>query len=310
MKYFVGLDGGGTKTKCVVTDENLNILFEQSDGPSAFLHLGTEPVSQTIYKLISKAAKSLKIEISNFNAILIGSTGAGRKKDAAKLKYSFKRFLKNKGIVFNNFYVESDARIALEGAFSGQPGSILIAGTGSIMFGKDKNGKIYRVGGFGKLIGDDGSGFSIGRKGLIAVARYYDGRGSATVLRKLLSDNFKIKNTSQLITEVYQNNFDIALFAPFVINAAFEGDKISKQIIQEESDELIAHVKAMQKRLNIETMKLSLIGGTIANDNFYSKIFKKKIDEETKNVIIQLPDYPPEIGAVLMAINYYKKLNK
>lgn len=301
MKYLIGLDGGGTKTKCVITDFNLNVLFECSGGPSNFLMLGTEEVSKTILNLITECKDNLKIEFSDVESIVIGTTGAGRRSDAELLENAFNDYCKNQGVELKDFGVESDARIALEGAFAGQPGSILIAGTGSIMFGKDRNGVIHRVGGFGRFIGDEGSGYMIGRKGLISVAKHFDGRGTLTLLTKLLDEKFNIKDPASLITEIYKNKFDIASVTPLVIEAANRGDEICMNIIEEESEELIEHIQSMINLLKEKVFKLSLIGSTITTDNLYANIFKDKVKEYFDNVEIIEPIYPPAIGAALMA---------
>ena len=275
-KYFIGLEGGGTKTKCVVTDYDLNPLFECEGGPTNFLIIGTQKASETILELIVKSMNHLGISTNDVESILIGVSGAGRKSDAVRLKDDFINYADSKEYTFKSFNVESDARISLEGAFSGKPGSLLIAGTGSVIFGKDKNNVIHRAGGFGRFIGDEGSGYSVGRKGLNAVSKEFDGRGVKTELTKILEKDFGIKNSSQLIIEIYNHNFDIASFAPKVIEAAESGGNNSKQILNEETDELILHVKSMYKILNEEKMNLSLIGGLIENKNYYSDLFKSK----------------------------------
>ncbi|VAX17346.1 N-acetylglucosamine kinase of eukaryotic type, partial [hydrothermal vent metagenome] len=198
------------------------------------------------------------------------------------------------------FVVESDARIALEGAFSGKPGSILIAGTGSIMFGKDSRGNIHRVGGFGRILGDEGSGFHIGRSGLTAVAKQFDGRGETTKLMTLLKEKFNIANSKELILAVYKNNFDIPTVAPLVIQAAEDGDLVCKKIIQTEVDELLLHIKSMKRLLNEEELKISLIGGTITTNNFYARLFKKKVNNIDR-VKISEPELEPAVGAALLA---------
>ncbi|MEO8398565.1 MAG: BadF/BadG/BcrA/BcrD ATPase family protein, partial [Ignavibacteriaceae bacterium] len=209
MKYLIGIDGGGTKTHCVITNHDGKILFECYGAASNFLIRGTEKVSETILNLIDECKNNLKINYSDIESILIGTTGAGRRSDAERLEEAFIRFSKSQGITFNNFRVESDARIALEGAFSGKPGSILIAGTGSIMFGKDSKGGVHRVGGFGRFIGDEGSGFSIGKKGLTAISKNFDGRGEQTLLTDLINEKFKIDSPGKLIIEIHKNNLDI-----------------------------------------------------------------------------------------------------
>ena len=301
MKYLIGLDGGGTKTQCVITDFKLKVISESAGGPSNFLMLGTETVSETLFDLISECISKAGIDFGELAAAVLGTTGAGRKKDAEKLGKDFVEFAKNKGVDFNSFSVESDARIALEGAFSGKPGTILIAGTGSIMFGKDRKGEIHRVGGFGRLIGDEGSGYMIGRKGLIALAKEYDGRGGKTLLAGLVDEKFGISNPANLITEIYNNKFDIASAAPLVINAAEKGDPICISILEDETKELIRHVEAMKKLLMDASVKLCLIGGIISTGNYFSKLFEEKINKAVPGVQINKPDYPPVMGAILMA---------
>ena len=301
MDYIIGMDGGGTKTQCIITDINGEKLFECSGNASNFLVQGTEKVSETIYNLITECKNQLKINTEDIKAILIGSTGAGRENDAKKLENDFNSFAEKKGTKFNVFRVESDARIALEGAFSGKPGSILIAGTGSIMFGKDGNGNILRVGGFGRYLGDEGSGFVIGKKGLVAVSKEFDGRGGHTIISELIAEKFKIETSEKLITEIYKNNFDIASIAPLVITAADQNDKSALKIIDEETDELILHIKSMLSKINQSKLDLVLIGGLITNKNIYSITFLNKIKSKLKNVNVKGPDSPPEMGAVLMA---------
>lgn len=303
MKYFIGLDGGGTKTKCVLTDEHLNVISETQGGPSTFLLLGTEKVSETILNLILDVTSESKINLEAVKSIVLGTTGAGRRGDAEQMEKAFLNFAKVKGYKINKFTVDSDARIALEGAFSGKPGSILIAGTGSIMFGKDKNGFIHRVGGFGRYIGDEGGGYSIGSKGLTAVAKHMDGRGEFTSLTKMLADKYGIDNSPALITEVYKNNFDIASVTPLVISAAEHGDRICGNIIESESEELILHIRAMINLLKENKLKLSLIGSTIVTDNFYAQLFRDKVNNMFNNVDICETEYPPASGAAVMAKN-------
>jgi N-acetylglucosamine kinase-like BadF-type ATPase len=276
-------------------------LFECFGGPSNFLILGTEKVSETLLSLLDQSKAALNCEYSDFAAIVLGTTGAGRRNDAESLENAFNAYLAGKGITINNFRVESDARIALEGAFSGNPGSILIAGTGSIMFGKDSEGVIHRVGGFGRFIGDEGSGYTIGKLGLTAASKQFDGRGNETLLTKLIADKFGITSPEILITEVYKNNFDIASVAPLVLEAAAQGDEACMSIVETQTDELIAHLASIAKKINRPVVDVSFIGGIITNDHIFSQLFKKKIAERLPVINIKEQDYPPEMGAIVMA---------
>ena len=304
MKYFIGLDGGGTKTKCVLTDENLTILSESTGNASNFLIKGADVVSETILGLLKDVTNSAGINIRDVESVVLGTTGAGRRNNAETMESAFNNLLTRENIELKKFIVDSDARIALEGAFSGKPGSILIAGTGSIMFGKDKHGTIHRVGGFGRFIGDEGSGFYLGRMGLTAVAKEMDGRRDKTILTEMVAEKFNINDSAKLITEVYSNGFDIASVAPLVIDAAEKGDKVCIDIIEYQSDELADHIGAMMKLLNEDVLKLSLIGGTITTDNYYAKVFREKVTGRFSNLVIAEPELPPALGAVVMAKNH------
>ena len=301
MKYFIGMDGGGTKTKCVIIDSNLNPIYESTGGPSNFLVIGVEQVSKTVFQLIDECVSSQKISHKDIESIVLGTTGGGRRNDAELLEKQIYNDAINNSIFINKFRVESDARIALEGAFSGNAGSILIAGTGSIMFGKDDNGEIHRVGGFGRYIGDEGSGYRIGRKGLNAVARFFDGRAKATKIADLLDQEFSISTAEQLITEVYRNNFNIAATAPLVFDAAESGDKVAQRILEDEADELLLHISAMKTKLNVEVLKISLIGSILTTANYFSYLFNEKIVRGIGDVKIIEPEHSPEFGAAIMA---------
>jgi len=295
------MDGGGTKTKCILTDENLNQIYEVVGGASNFLVIGTETVSQTVFDLIERCVTAAKISLEDLEAIVLGTTGGGRRSDAELLEKQIFSDAKSKSVSINKFKVESDARIALEGAFSGKAGSILIAGTGSIMFGKDDKGEIHRVGGFGRFIGDEGSGYRIGRKGLNAVARFMDGRAKPTKIADLLEQVFSISTSEQLITEVYRNNFDIASAAPIVFDAADSGDKVAQRILENEADELLLHINSMKEKLKVDLLKVSLIGSILTKPNYFSYLFNEKVVRRFNDVKIMEAEHSPEYGAALLA---------
>jgi N-acetylglucosamine kinase len=301
MKYYVGIDGGGTKTKCILTDENLKPLFENSGGPSNFLVIGAEKVSEIILDHITKCIVIQKIQASDVAAIVLGTTGAGRKSDVEILENQILKDAKEKNIVINRLSIESDARIALEGAFSGNAGSILIAGTGSIMFGKDDDGNIHRIGGYGRYIGDEGSGYRIGRKALNAVARAFDGRAKQTKIIDLIQQEFSISTPEELITEVYRNNFNIPSVAPLVFEAAESGDVTAQRILEDEANELLLHISAMKTKLNVTVLKVSLIGSILTSANYFSYLFNEMVIRRFNDIQIKEAEYSPEFGAALLA---------
>lgn len=301
MNYIIGIDGGGTKTHCLLTNLDGSVQHECYGGPSNFLVQGIEPVSEILFELINNCTNAVSINQDEIKIVLLGTTGAGRRTDAERLEQGVAEYLSKQKVRLNLFRVESDARIALEGAFSGKPGSILITGTGSIMFGKDAQGNIHRVGGFGRYLGDEGSGYVIGKKGLAAVSKEFDGRGNKTLISVLVKEKFKILSQEILITEIYRNNFDIASIAQLVIEAAEQNDECALKIVDEETDELLLHISAMRTKLEEKILFVSFIGGIITHKNIYSDTLRKKISAKLTNVVVKDAENSPAMGAVLMA---------
>jgi N-acetylglucosamine kinase-like BadF-type ATPase len=301
MQYIIGIDGGGTKTHCIVTDIEGTILYECSGGASNFLIQGMEKVAETIFNLIANCKEHLHFSYSDVKIILLGTSGAGRKNDSDRLEKVFSEYSSKRRVEFNCFKVDSDATIALEGAFTGKPGSILIAGTGSILFCKDNEGRIHRIGGFGKLLGDEGGGYSLGKKGLTVISKEFDGRSNVSIILKLAAKKFGINSPEKLIEQIYLNKMEISSFAPVVIEAAEKGDEEALKIIYDESGELVLHVKAMIKKAGKPALNIALIGGLINHENIYSLTLRKRMILEIPEINIKEPDYSPAMGAILMA---------
>ncbi len=299
MGLYIGIDGGGTKTKCVLTDDQLRIIASAQAGPTNPLAVGINKSSEILFGLIQKVLR--KANGFPISTVVIGLAGAGRKKHCEEIEVRLARLSRKKKILLNRVKVLSDIEIALEGAFAGEPGIILVAGTGSIVLGKDKRGNLFRVGGFGKIIGDEGSGYSIGRKGLQSVAKEFDGRGDKTILTDIARKKYAINNSDDLITKVHSSDFDVAGFAKYVIDAAQLGDKISRGILSHESDELICYVETLNKKIRPKKINLSLSGGLLSSRNYYSNLLCRKIKESFREFQIKKIIYPPEIGAVLLS---------
>jgi N-acetylglucosamine kinase-like BadF-type ATPase len=297
MKYLIGIDGGGTKTDCTITDENFNQLYSLQGGPLNLLSSPPSESSRTIIQLITSCLSKLNITLAHLDCIGIGAAGAGRIEDIEKLKISLKALFPPS----INLNVTTDAEAALEGAFNGKPGCILISGTGSIIWGKDKNRIIHRCGGFGKILGDEGSGFMIGKKGLVAAARVFDERGEKSLITDLLKDKYQIQSAQDMINAVYKNDLDISGVAPLVLSSAGNNDKTALRIIDEETEELLKLISCMTKKLKKEDIEISFIGKLISTINIFSNTLKTKLAASYKMIRIKEPEYPPAIGAIFIA---------
>ena len=299
MSIIVGLDGGGTKTKCVFAEESGNSILELTGGPSNFLTIGNEKAVLNILSVIKTGLSELNASMDNVSILLAGVSGAGRKFHADELKAAL---IKKLPAALINVYIESDARVALEGALAGEPGAVLIAGTGSVIFGKDKSGKIHRVGGFGRIIGDEGSGYSIGVKTLKLISNMLDGRNKKDELLEQFNTIFHIKDENDLISLVHNPGFDVASIAMFTIKNADEGRREAQGILDQESDELIKLIAVVRDKVGLKPLKLVLTGSLIENKNYYSQLLIKKI-KVLKDIELADRKYSPEMGAVIMARN-------
>ena len=299
MNYFLGIDGGGTKSKCVLVDENINVIFEAYGNASNPLSVGFSKAALSITELIIKTFQST--EVRKINSIVIGLAGAGRENQIEEIKLEILELLSTAKCEFDYFSVVSDAAATLEGAFAGKPGAIVIAGTGSIIFGKDNKNNFYRVGGFGKIIGDEGSGYTIARKGLNTVAKEYDGFKIKTLLTNLLREEYQIGSKEDLVNKVYSKDFDVAAVARHVIDSAQQGDKHCRRIIREEISQLVSQLDLLKQRINIKVLNVALSGGLAGSDNYYSQELERKILSTLDGIVIKKIKYPPEIGAALIA---------
>jgi N-acetylglucosamine kinase-like BadF-type ATPase len=160
---------------------------------------------------------------------------------------------------------------------------------------------IHRVGGFGRLIGDEGSGYSIGRKALNAVSKASDGRGEETLISELLNAKMNSGLSDSIINKVYKEKLDVASVAKIVIEAAEEGDPIAEDILDEEADELVLHIKSLLDKIHIDKLSVAFSGSLLDNKNFYSDLLKQKIKSTLTRVEIVKPAATPVSGAILLA---------
>jgi glucosamine kinase len=309
--YIIGIDGGGTKTTSVLCALDGAILAEAQGAPANFQIIGIERASHAILDLIETCCHSVGCSISQIGAVVAGLAGAGRPGDKQSMRDGIMDLANTRNLAINNLIVESDARIALEGAFSGKPGLIIIAGTGSIVFGKDENGKIFRAGGWGRLIGDEGSGYAIGQQAFRAVARSLDDKRAKTKLTMLFEKRYGLNTQETIIDSLYKENFDIASVVPTVIEAASKGDKAARRILDNAALELIDLVGITLKKMNTNVKKplkhpLALIGGTLANEHYYSRKVISVIRKKILPVYIHQAESSPVVGAAVMAIDALK----
>jgi len=303
---FLGFDGGATKTAATAINSEKEIIAEAVGQPANFQVIGVEKACQNLLEIAELLLKEADASLSQVKSIYLGLAGAGRIEDADKLRSGFIDLLTNKISPPPVVHVGSDAIAALEGAFCGKPGMILISGTGSILFAKDSAEKIHRVGGWGRFIGDEGSGYAIGRACLSAIAREFDGRGKPTLITQLLKSNANIHDAESLVRRVYQESFDIASAATIAITAAENGDEVAIGIVDDAVKALTEHISAMLGRIDGHLL-LVLSGSLLINENLLSSRLRQSIADNFPDLDIVQPKFSASVGAAFLALKLSKE---
>src|SRR5690349_12879247 len=244
--HVLGIDAGGTKTVCLLADESGTILSE-ARGPGANLHAAGElAVEKVLHDVMERAIGDRAIVPA---AICLGIAGVDRDDEAQVVRAMMRRIGYKSRIV-----VVNDALIALVAGAGDNPGVVVIAGTGSIVYGRNAAAEAARAGGWGHMIGDEGSGYWIGREALAAVMRAADGRGPTTLLGGEILAHFGVDDESRLPRIVYdreQPRMSVAALGPIVERAAELGDAVATRILERAVDELALAAGSVTSRLNM-----------------------------------------------------------
>ncbi len=299
MIHVLGIDAGGTKTVCHLADEN-GTLIAEARGPGANLQAAGElQVEKVLHDVMAEATGSRGLVPA---AICLGIAGVDRPEDSLIVAGIMRRIgARARTLVVN------DALVALEAGAPGVPGVVIISGTGSIAYGRNANNEGARAGGWGHVLGDEGSGYWIGRAALRAVLRESDRRGPRTALTPLLLQHFGVAEAQSLIHEVYQNNLRPAAIGSLArcVQAAFsEGDEAAAGILRAAADELESSGVSVARRLDlgVEAFPFILGGGIFRAVPWLRDELSRRLPVAVPTSAARVLDREPAAGAVSFAI--------
>jgi glucosamine kinase len=299
----LGVDGGGTKTSGILAERSGAILARERGEGSNQNVIGIDSAAVNLAALIAGLAKKAGRQVSDIGSAVLGLAGAGAEKDREVLTDAIQARLRVMGLPRIPLSIKSDGRIALEGAFNGGPGIVAVAGTGSVVMGKSPDGTTLSIGGWGRVVGDEGSGYSIGLEAIRAVSREIDGRGDSGPLRDAISSRFGLGTRERIIAAVYREKFDIPSIAPLVLAAAEAGDHVALGILSRAASEFAPQIVAAVRRLGLEGgTGIVMIGGLIDHDTVYSRTLAAEIRTSSPSVEFRAPLNGPAHGALLLAI--------
>ena len=297
--YVLGIDAGGTKTVCLLADETGRVVAEARGGGANLQASGELQVEKVLHRVMEDAIGDRDIRPS---AVCLGIAGVDRADDADAVRGIMRRLgFKTRTLVVN------DALIALVAGAGDNAGVVVIAGTGSIAYGRDAAGRAARAGGWGYLLGDEGGGFWIGRSALAAVVRQYDGRGPATQLTHLVLEHLKLGSPAELIPAVYDIGLQrraIAAIASLVHDACAAGDAVAADILSRAAAELSAAATSVITRLEMrgDVFPTILSGGIFhALPSLAADVVQRLLDIAPR-AATRVLDIEPAVGAVHLAL--------
>jgi len=289
-RWVIGVDGGGTKTRAAIADTRGQVAAVVTGDASNALSRPWADVERTLRELIEILLRRVDTGSDDVAALYLGLAGAERTSVANRIESAFGQEWQGR------LLIDSDATAALYAGTWGQPGIVLIAGTGSIAYAIDRREQRHRVGGWGYLLGDEGSGFDLGKQAVTAVLRAFDGRGEPTSLTEALLAYYAIQSPAELIAPIYGSDNPrkkLADCSRLVEQAAEAGDHVALRIIQQAAASLAELVHACQRRMD-ETLPVVLAGGLLSSDTRLRREFEMLTAFE-----LFTPAVPPVIGALV-----------
>lgn len=300
MTLFVGIDGGGTKTHALFFNTTTGKTLAVEGNASRTSSVGWQASLEVVQELIRDGLNQMGAITEQISGLSACMSGIDLPEQSSRMAEALSQQFSVKCIE-----VVNDALAALSAGTLGQPGIVLIGGTGSIALGEDQRGRIARAGGYGSLIGDEGSGYDIGRRGLMAAVQHVEGRGPKTILWDKISEVYQIQHPSQLIPTIYESNYPIgkiAAVAPLVVEAA-EQDATANAILNDAISSYRNLIDSVSTRLDgLAGKQVILGGGLFTNDGVIVERLIAACDSYEFQILRNKPVY----GAVLRALRLGK----
>ncbi len=294
MEYYLGIDGGGTKTTAAVSDEKGNILLKKVGKTINFYSVGMDKARENLLSVIEDIYKETG-EIT-FESVFVGCSALDSEADTETLR-SLCGDIKTKKIK-----MDSDLYVALKSVENAYCPCVAICGTGSMVIGEDADGNVKYKGGWGHIIGDEGSGYAIAVNALKCCCIFKDS-GEESPLLESANEYFDVSDFREAIDKIYSPDTTkdiLAGFASCVQKVAEAGDVFAESIIVNEAHNFARTVFSLLSEIE-ECSVLALYGGVFQHNELFREAFKEDISEIYPELEIRLLNIPPEEGALKIA---------
>ena len=299
--YFLGFDGGGTKTECVLADADGRVLGRSVGGPSNPLRAGYMRAWFAISEAADVVLRRQKISAGHIRGICAGLGGAGRSGVVRQAATFFAQAYPNAEV-----RVTTDLEIALEAAFGSAEGIIVLAGTGSVALGRGENGKTVRAGGRGPWFSDEGSAFDIGRRAFQAVVEAEEARGPETALSKRIFKFHESQDWNSLLDRVSKNPDDVfPKTFPLVAQLAERGDEVSREILSTAALSLVQLAASVVDQLGWRSREIPVakVGGVYGRSKHFDAAIDAELNRSLGRVRLVPVEISPAEAAARMAVH-------
>jgi N-acetylglucosamine kinase-like BadF-type ATPase len=277
LDLLLGIDGGGSKTRALLADRTGNVLGVGTAASSNYQSVGfaaaTTAVLQATNAALEQAGLHAPTEVA---AACLGLAGVDRQAD----RVMWERWIREQGLA-QRFVVVNDAELVLAAGTPEGWGVALICGTGSICYGRASDGRTARAGGWGYLLGDEGSGYDLALQALRLATQTADGRAEAHTILHAVLDHWKLSEPSQLIGHVYRpdvTHADIAQLARLIMDLAQADDRYACGIVDRAARDLAQLVRAVMRILDLQHAPIAFGGGLIGGSPGLQRAFIEQVD--------------------------------
>src|SRR5579859_3679064 len=305
MAFFLGIDAGGSKTRCAIGDEH-RVLGRAQGSSCKIQRVGEAEARRALHAVVKEAIQAASVTLKQIECACIGISGASDP-DVAE---AVRRILGE--IIPAPLEVVGDIMIALEAAFGGGAGCIVIAGTGSIALGRNEHGDFGRAGGWGPAISDEGSGYWIGRAAVAAALRAHDAGKSTALLPKIM-DAWGVATPKDFLRRASESPPpDFAQLVPAVLYAAEQGDVLASEILMRAGSELAELAMVVLPRLwpAEQRVRVAIAGGVLQNSALVRQAFVGRLRSGRAQVAVNFGNTEPVMGALAMARRNREALRK
>jgi glucosamine kinase len=298
LAYYIGMDGGGSKTECVLGDDER--VRARMTAPSCKIQVVGKIAAQVVLQnVIRGTCAQAGIDPERVKRICIGVSGYSKHGIAAALTAMVWE------IARIPVDVVGDHTIGMQAALGDGPGVLVISGTGSIAHGRDERGRTVRVGGWGPVISDEGSGSWMGRRAVASMMRAAD-RGQFTALEKRIMDLFNVRRREDVAGVANQKDLaEFAALLPDVLDAARSGDKLAAEILNDAGSELADLAADVIRQLwphpRPEGVPVGVVGGVFRNVDEVRFAFERGLRIRCPEIVPLKDVVDPALGALELA---------